>query len=291
MQRRIRWRRREAPTKFPISFLNRVRTWGLSGKESALFWSSLDYRALCWCFLLSAEGESPHSAPTRATTHQFSRAGHRSHGHAGWIRPSLLLLPSTPLAAEILNKSSPPFSLAQFALCPFSSPPLPFTSQIQNSNNSSIVASSPSSACGLEAVSPHPRTARPSAAKRSCRQRILSAATICQARADPHLTTTSREPPIFTSTFNPSSPSSPFCFTRSHLDSPTQQRWHFDYSPTPTAHGAQGRHRVLATLNHTTRFRSSSWLLPPTTSPRPFNSTSTVDAQLRCVERSPPFTL
>jgi len=125
VQRRIRWRRREAPTKFPISFLNRVRTWGLSGKESALFWSSLDYRALCWCFLLSAEGESPHSAPTRATTHQFSRAGHRSHGHAGWIRPSLLLLPSTPLAAEILNKSSPPFSLAQFALCPFSSPPLP----------------------------------------------------------------------------------------------------------------------------------------------------------------------
>jgi hypothetical protein len=29
--------------------------------------------------------------------------------------------------------------------------------------------------------------------------------------------------------------------------------------------------------------------LPLTTSPRPFNSTSTVDAQLRCVERSPPL--
>ena len=56
--------------------------------------------------------------------------------------------------------------------------------------------------------------------------------------------------------------------------------------PPPTAHGAQGHHRVSETLNRTTRFRSSSWLLPLTTSPTTFQSTSRVDTQLPCVDCS-----
>lgn len=121
-------------------------------------------------------------------------------------------------------------------------------------------------------------TAKPSQAKRS--QALLpsekSSLPPPFVRREPILTWR-RQPDNhrhFASTFIPrNKPLVRFASREVTWIAPSQQRWPFDYSTTPTAHGAQGRHRVSETLGYTTRFRSSSWLLPLTTSPKSFQFT------------------
>jgi hypothetical protein len=90
-----------------------------------------------------------------------------------------------------------------------------------------------------------PSQAQPSA---PAVREILSTATICQGP----ILTSQRQPDnhrYFTSNLQSSKQSSVLFASREVTwISPSQQRWLFDYSTTPTAHGAQGRQGVSQTL-------------------------------------------
>ena len=93
LQRRIPWRKREAPKKFPISFLDRVRARGLEWERigTILVYRSA-YKASLLVILGFGRGE-PTLFLLPTSVHQGHHTPVCARWLAGWIRPSAAALP------------------------------------------------------------------------------------------------------------------------------------------------------------------------------------------------------